>query len=121
MNVVLTTRALDVVVVVLARRVDRVLAVGADARERAVAVGQVVEVVGTVAGSRTHRVWYTPDPPELSVAVTEMPTGVLYQPFEPVGALGLSAIVVVGGVVSDTPPMLKAKSLSLPEPSADFA
>jgi hypothetical protein len=44
----------------------------------------------------------------LSVALTVTPTGLLYQPFEPLGAAGLNVIVVVGGVVSETPSMLKA-------------
>jgi len=42
----------------------------------------------------------------------------LYQPFEPLGALGLNVIVVDGGVVSDLPSMLNTKSFVLPEPSA---
>jgi hypothetical protein len=37
---------------------------------------------------------------------------------EPLGALGLNVIVVDGGVVSDLPSMLNAKSFVLPEPSA---
>ena len=79
-----------------------------DPLESAVVTVGVFQAVGVVAGSATQRVSNTPEPPGSSVAHTATPTALLYQPFEPFGVPGLSAIVVIGGVVSTAPPMLKA-------------
>ena len=55
---------------------------------------------GGVAGSSTQRVPATPEPP-LSSALTDTPTGSVYQPLLPFGTAGDRLIVVAGAVESD--------------------
>ena len=96
LKLALASAALDVVVAVLARRVDRVRPVGGDVVSEQPAAGR--------PRSRRRR---TPDRARSGSGrrrrrrrcrwrATETPTGVRYQPFEPFGEAGLSAIVVVG-------------------------
>ncbi len=54
---------------------------------------------GGVAGSSTQRVSATPEPPS-SAALTETPTGPVYQPLFPFGTAGDRLIVVTGAAES---------------------
>src|SRR5262245_34942843 len=59
------------------------------------ASGRSSNEAGTDGGSSAHRVCATAS--SKSDAVIDTPTEVLYQPFEPFGVAGVSAIVVTGG------------------------
>src|SRR5580704_439553 len=65
--------------------------------------GSASNAVGKVVGSSAQRVWATPEPPSPSAALTDTPTGAVYQPFDPFGAPGLSVIVVIGSCTSYAP------------------
>src|SRR4051812_46187392 len=58
--------------------------------------GRSANLVGAAAGSSTHRVSETPEPPASSAAPTERRTVEAYDPLCPFGVDGEAPIVVVG-------------------------